>query len=339
MNGSRRISRARGKAHLPLVIVAVLALLVIVLGKVESTLFDKTRSGVIDGVRPLLTASYAPLEAVGRWFGSIGNIFVVYQENLKLKDEIARLKQWQNTAAVLNERIRRYQLLLRAVPDPALSSVVAKVIGRSNHPFLQTVILDAGSEASVKPGQAVIDQRGMIGRIYLTGKRTSWVILLTDLNSRIPVSVEPNTDQAIMSGDNSDMPLIETLARDVTLKEGAQVVSSGDGDLLPGGIPIGIVVKDGNHYRVRLFADQTTAQDVEIVDFKLKAEHPPASAQQELPVTAAGLAPATAPQGVSGAIPAPPPPVYVPPQAAQQPPSAPSAPADADNDVPNAGNQ
>ena len=48
----------------------------------------------------------------------------------RLKEENARLRQWHNTALVLNDRIKRYQLLLHAAPDPALSSVVARVIGR-----------------------------------------------------------------------------------------------------------------------------------------------------------------------------------------------------------------
>ena len=76
-------------------------------------------------------------------------------------------------------------------PIPTLNAVLARVIGRASRPFLQTMILDAGKQNSVKPGQAVMDARGMIGRIYLAGEHTSWVILLTDLNSRIPVTIEP----------------------------------------------------------------------------------------------------------------------------------------------------
>jgi rod shape-determining protein MreC len=343
-NGSWRISRSRGRAHLPLVVVAVLAVALILFGKAQSSLFDRARTNVADWMRPALSATRVPTQVAGRWLNSIGDIFFVYQENLRLKEENARLKQWHNTALILDQRIKRYQLLLHAVPDPAMSSVVARVIGRANHPFLQTMILDAGRANGVKPGQAVIDQRGMIGRIYLTGERTSWVILLTDLNSRVPVSIEPDTEQAIMTGDNSPNPLIETLARNrgVQLKANAQVVTSGDGDILPAGIPIGVVVPVGNGYRVALFADQTTAQDVEIVDFKIKVEHLPSVTQQELPVTAAGLPPASPPPaGTSTPQPvvAPPPPVFKPP--VQTPAKPGTAPADngADADVPDAGNQ
>ena len=339
-NGSWRISRSRGRAHLPLVVVAVLAVAVILFGKAETALFDRARTNVADWMRPTLSATRVPMQVVSRWMGSIGDIFFVYQENLRLKEENARLKQWHNTALILDERIKRYQLLLHAVPDPAMSSVVARVIGRANHPFLQTMILDAGRANGVQPGQAVIDQRGMIGRIYLTGERTSWVILLTDLNSRVPVAIEPNTDQAIMAGDNSPNPVIETLAHGVQLKADAQVVTSGDGDILPAGIPIGVVVPEGNGYRVALFADQSTAQDVEVVDFKLKVEHPPSVTQQELPVTAAGLPPALPPpQVLSTPQPMVAAPVFKPP--VQTPATPGTAPADngADVDVPAAGDQ
>jgi rod shape-determining protein MreC len=166
-----------------------------------------------------------------------------------------------------------------------------------------------------------MDQRGMIGRVYLTGEHTSWVILLSDLNSKVPVSIEPNTDQAIMGGDNSPMPVIETMVRGVQLKADSQVVTSGDGDILPAGIPIGVIVPDGRRYRVALFADQTTAQDVQIVDYKQKPEKAPSVAGQELPATAAGLIPA-APQPQIATqqqvAPLPPPvfkPVVVPPKA------------------------
>ena len=169
--------------------------------------------------RPVLEKVRAPVARFDRWMGSITEIFSVYDENLKLKEENARLRQWRNVAVVLEGRVERYQQLLHAVPDPRMNAVLAQVIGRANRPFLQTMILDAGREDQrICPGQAVIDPRGMIGRIYLTGNRTSWVILLTDLNSRIPVTISPGNVQAIMAGDNSPMPTLEMVSHTVTLK-------------------------------------------------------------------------------------------------------------------------
>jgi rod shape-determining protein MreC len=304
-NGSFKIARNRSGAQLPLALLAALAVALVLIGKAQSSLFDHTRATVTDWAAPALQVVRAPLVGLDRWMGSIGEIFSVYRENLRLKDENARLRQWRNAAVVLDNRVRRYQLLLRAVPDPMLSSVMARVIGRSNQPFLQTMILDAGKAQGVKPGQAVIDARGMIGRIFLTGNHTSWVILLTDLNSRIPVRIEPGNAQAIMAGDNSGAPLLDLLSQRVVLKPGAQVVSSGDGGLLPPGLAIGTVVSDSaGGYRVVLLADSASSEDVNVVDFKLKTEQPPAASSNDLPATAAGLPPAAPPAPVTVAPPA-----------------------------------
>ena len=295
-NGTWKIARNRGGAQLPIALLAALAVALILIGKAQNTLFDRARASVTDWAAPALQVVRAPLVGLDRWMGSIGDIFTVYQENLRLKAENARLRQWRNAAVVLDDRVKRYQLLLHAVPDPSLSSVMARVIGRSNEPFLQTMILDAGKAQGIKPGQAVIDARGMIGRIFLTGNHTSWVILLTDLNSRIPVTIEPGNVQAIMAGDNTSAPSLDLLAQNVVLKPGAQVISSGDGGLLPPGLAIGTVVADpAGGYRVVLLADSTSSEDVNVVDFKLKTEQPPAASPNDLPATAAGLPPAAPP--------------------------------------------
>ena len=304
MANAWKIAR-KSNAQLPLVIVIALAVVLVLLGKAQNGLFDRARAGASDAMAPMLERVRAPLVAVQRWGGSIFEIFSVYEENLRLKEENARLKQWRNVAVVLQGRVVRYQALLHAVPDPKLDAVLARVIGRANRPFLQTMILDAGRDQKALPGQAVVDARGMIGRIYLAGRRTSWVILLTDLNSRIPVTVSPGNIPAMMTGDNSKLPVLEMVSRTVTLHPGDQVTSSGDGGLLPAGLPVGTVVSDGKGgWRVALLADAAAAQDVEVLNFARPPEQLPPSAQ--LPMDAAGLKP----------LPPPPPPVQAAPVAA-----------------------
>ena len=291
-NISWKLTRARGYAQLPLGIVVVLAIVLVLLGKAQSTLFDHARARVADWMAPALEVVRSPLAELSRWAGSAGEIFAVYQENMKLKEENARLRQWRNAAVVLEERLRRYQLLLHAVPDPELSSVLAQVIGRSSRPFQQTMIIDAGRATGVKPGQAVVDARGMIGRVFIAGQRTSWVILLTDLNSRVPVTIEPGNIQAIMAGDNSSQPFIDVVSQNAHLKAGDQVASSGDGSLLPPGIPVGTITQHGANFRVLLLADAASSQDVNVLDYKRPIETMPTPQPADLPATAAGLKPA-----------------------------------------------
>jgi len=289
MANAWKIAR-KSNAQLPLVIVIALAVVLVLLGKAQSGLLDQARVRITDWMSPVLVKARAPIQGFDRWMGSVSEIFSVYEQNLKLKEENARLRQWRNAAIVLQGRVGRYQALLHAVPDPKLNAVLAQVIGRANKPFLQTMILDAGRDQHAMPGQAVMDARGMIGRIYLAGSRTSWVILLTDINSRIPVAVAPGNVQAIMTGDNTAMPALEMVSRLVTLHPGDQVVSSGDGGLLPPGLPIGTVASDGRGgWRVALLADAGSSQDVEVLNFSRPPE--PLPAQAQLPAEAAGLKP------------------------------------------------
>jgi rod shape-determining protein MreC len=307
-NGTWTNRRARGGYQLPLAVLFVLAVALVLIGKAQSSLFDRARAHVTDWMAPGLEVVHKPFDWVSSWWDNLGDTFNVHEENVRLKAENARLKQWQTYAVTLQARVKRYQLLLHAVPDPALSSVLAHVIGRAKRPFLETMILDAGKAEGVKPGQAVIDTRGMIGRIFLAGEHTSWVILLSDLNSRIPVISEPGHAQAILTGDNAKAPALETLAQGAVVHEGDQVVSSGDGGILPPGLPIGTVVADGGGFRVALLADPASTQDVEVVDFKNPIEMPSAPTAKDLPVAAAGLPPAAPPPApvgnATGAVPA-----------------------------------
>jgi len=303
MANAWKIAR-KSSAQLPLVIVIALAVVLVLLGKANSGIFDQARMRITDWMAPALEAARSPVQGVGRWMGSVTEIFSVYEQNLRLKEENARLRQWRNVAIVLQNRVDRYQALLHAVPDPKMNAVLARVIGRASRPFLQTMVLDAGKDDNARPGQAVMDARGMIGRIYLTGERTSWVILLTDLNSRIPVSIASsvnrgNAVQAIMTGDNTAMPTLAMVPGTVTLHAGDQVTSSGDGGLLPAGLPIGTVVADGAGWRVALLADPAASQDVEILNFSAPPEELPPTAQ--LPAEAAGLKPHVPPPPLQAA--------------------------------------
>ncbi|HTT82982.1 MAG TPA: rod shape-determining protein MreC [Rhizomicrobium sp.] len=294
-NGSLRLARNRSGAPISLAVCAVLAVILVLLGRVQPTLFDRARAYASDRAAPALETMRLPLRAADAWIGNLADIFNVYRENMQLKEQNARLRQWQNAALALEQRLKRYRLLLNAVPDPELGNVTAHVIGRSNRPFLNTMILDAGRRQQVKPGEAVVDDRGMIGRIFLTGDHTSWVILLTDLNSRIPVSIEPGNVQAILAGDNSVAPLLEISGQGVHLRAGQQIVTSGDGALLPAGLSVGKVFWDGSDFRAGLYADSGHSDDVRVLDLKLPAEKLPSVSAGDLPVTAAGLAPLTPP--------------------------------------------
>ena len=137
---------------------------------------------------------------------------------------------------------------------------------------------------AVKPGEAVVDASGMIGRIYLAGNthqlgnpahrpQQSYSRSPSHLASAPKPGNAKANSQAIMAGDNTAMPSLDTLSSTVVLEAGDQVVSSGDGGLLPPGLPIGTVVATNDGYRVALLADayRGSNQDVEVLAFRQSA--------------------------------------------------------------------
>lgn len=290
-NGTWRIARGRGSAQLPLLLAASLAILLLIAGKAHFVPFERARTAITDRAAPALQALNKPVVATTRWFGGVRHFFDVYSENQRLNEENARLLQWRGAALALQDRVTQYERLLKAVPAPAYSAVTARVIARSSQPFLETVVLNAGRRNGVQPGQAVVDARGMLGRIYLAGERTSWVILLTDLNSRIPVLLRPGNVQAILAGNNTATPALEALPQNAKLKSGQDVVTSGDGGLLPPGLPIGLLAMNGREAQVSLFADPLGADEVRILGFESALEQMPKPTDKDLPMNAANLPP------------------------------------------------
>jgi rod shape-determining protein MreC len=288
MAGGFKLAKGRGMgtAQASLVACGVIAIIIVLLGKAESPIFNTARAKFTDWAEPLLETVRAPLSSFQSWVDGLGTAFTVYRENIRLRQENAELRKWQEVALSLEQRVHRYELLVNAIPDPQLPSVAARVIGQSNRPFIKTMILSAGKDVGIRPGEAVLDDRGLVGRVYLSGEKTAWVLLLTDLNSHVPVVIQPSHRRAILTGDNSPTPFLELDLGEGAVKKGDRVFSSGDGGLLPPDLPIGQVVADRGALRVAMFADPDASDYVHIVDYTPPAEPSPGAVTDNLPALA-----------------------------------------------------
>lgn len=293
-------ARGRGAKQLPLILCVVVAVGTAIAGRAQASLFDDARARLSDWTAPALSGLKGPLSAIQNWIGGFGSIFTVYSENEELKRENAELQKWQQVALSLEDRLRGYQQLLNATPETKTPFITARVIGESSRPFVKTMILNAGAAEHVSKGQAVVSARGLLGRIYVTGQNTSWVILLTDLNSRVPVVVEPSHRRAILVGDNTPSPQLELDVGDGPIRAGDRVLTTGDGGLLPPDVPIGLVTGNGAAARVVLFGSASGADVVNILDYRVP--DPPASTDP-LPGVAAQAAPAVASASASPPVP------------------------------------
>lgn len=240
------------------------------IGRADPTAFEKSRLWVLDGIAPVLEAVSKPVMSAIDYIGRADDLVALYEENDRLREENLQLQDWREATIRLEQKLERYQALLNVQIDPKMDFVTGRVIAETGGPFLRTFVVNLGRDQSIKNGYAVIDSNGLIGRVVTAGKEASRILLLTDLNSRVPVFVEPEHVRAILSGDNRNSPFLEHLPKNYRPQVGSRVVTSGDGGLLPPGLPIGMVTQQqpGGRFRVALFSNLSQTDFVRVVQYE-----------------------------------------------------------------------
>jgi rod shape-determining protein MreC len=253
-----------------------LSAMFIVLGKADVLLFDRLRILIVDGSAPILEAVSQPIATAASGVHNIGAMFDVYGENQRLRDENARLLEWQEVARGLAAENTRLRGLVKLAPEGARSDVSAQVIADSGGAFARNVLVSAGRRDGVARGQAAVTGEGLVGRVAEVGDRASRILLLTDLNSRIPVVLESSRERAVMAGDNSVQPRLLYLPATAVVKAGERIVTGGAGGVFPPGLPVGVVASvDGPNVRVEPYAELPRLDYVRIIDFGLEGLLPP----------------------------------------------------------------
>ncbi|HTT78879.1 MAG TPA: rod shape-determining protein MreC [Stellaceae bacterium] len=222
-------------------LLVLLAAVIIVLGKADQRMFTSLRIALVDDAAPVLGALSRPLVLATTAIDRVRGVVEMYQDNQRLERDNARLLQWQQAALRLAEENRELRGLLRVVPKPALSYVTARVIADSGGGYVRSVLIDAGAQQGLARGQAVIAGDGLVGRLTEVGDRVARVLLITDLNSRIPVIVDGGPARAVLAGDNSEQPRLVYAAPPDRIKIGDRVATSGEGGLFPPDLPVGVV--------------------------------------------------------------------------------------------------
>jgi len=264
---------AAQRAAVPFLI--FLSAMFIVLGKADIVLFERLRVIVADAAAPILQAVAQPIATAATGVRNIEAIFAVYGENQRLHDENARLLQWQEVARRLEAENARLRGLVKFAPESPVRDVAARVIGNSGGAFARNVLVNAGSGEGVARGQAAATGEGLVGRIAEVGDHSARVLLVSDLNSRIPVVLDDTRERAVMAGDNSDQPRLLYLRANAAVKVGERIVTGGAGGVFPPGIPVGVVASiAAGVVRVEPYAELSRLEFVRIVDFGLEGVLP-----------------------------------------------------------------
>ena len=192
----------------------------------------------------------------------------VRAENVRLRQERERLLQWQALARKLEADNSGLRALLNYNPPENAGFVTARVIADTGGAFAHSVVLNAGTRDGVRKDQAVVNGYGLVGRVIAAGVRSARVLLITDLNSHIPVLVEGKNVPAILAGDNSNRPRLIHMPQGALVQPGDRIVTSGQGGILPPRLPIGVVASVGdNAIVIEPYVDRSQLEFVRAVDF------------------------------------------------------------------------
>lgn len=269
-----------GELKVPLTWMAVVALIVCGVVGVSILLSDRRetfQTEAYGAARQAVDTVSAPVggavAAPGRWTGDLlgwlRSYVAVAHENRRLHKVMDVLQMQADEAVRLRDENGRLRAMLGVQTDPPIPMVTARVITDSRGPFANARLANAGSNAGVVVGYPVLSERGLVGRIVGVSRNASRVLLLTDVASRTPVMIDRSNARAILTGDGGPNPKLDYLRGRDAVHEGDRVLTSGDGGVLPRGLPVGRAVKglDGR-WRIVLDADAGAIDWVRILKFK-----------------------------------------------------------------------
>ena len=239
---------------------------VFLLWRIDSPRVERFRAQVVDAVVPNMEWALVPVTKAAELVEGFQSYARLAEQNQELRRELQRMKAWKEAAVQLEEENARLLDLNNVRLDARLSFVTGRVLTDSGSPFRQSVLLNVGARDGLVDGWAAMDGLGLVGRISGVGDQTARVILLSDSSSRIPVTVQPSGQKALLSGDNTARPPLEFLDERDAVRPGDRVVSSGDGGVFPAGLLVGAVVAGADgRLRVQLSADYSRLEFLRVL--------------------------------------------------------------------------
>ena len=220
------------------------------------------RSIINDGIYRVSLVASSPSRFVPQATGSITDLFNIKSENEKLKKALEVYRQKELSVEYLSNQNKNLRKILDS--DDTLfkeNIVLSKVLIDKSSPYLKSIIINRGSKSGLLKGMPVMDKDFLIGRIVETNYLSSRVLLLTDLNSRIPVTFGEEGIQAILKGSGGSRPVLEYLPEGYVVEEGIKVFTSGKDRIFLPGSPIGTTTADG---KVKLFSESSQLSFVKV---------------------------------------------------------------------------
>jgi rod shape-determining protein MreC len=261
--------KKKDKQKFSLITLIFLSILIIILSNLNFKLIQDIRIGINEVIYRSSYFVSIPENKLGELKIKLSEHLTLYDDYKSIKKELEDLKQNKLSADYLKQENEKLRSLINE--NVSSNEILAKVITDKDSPFLKSVILNRGSKDNVKLGMAIMDNSFLVGQIIEVNFTNSRALLLSDLNSKIPVIVQPPSIQAVSSGTGKDYGIIEFTKDDIKydLSEQDRIIyTSGLGGMFKSGIPIGRIYKDSGN-KIIFFSDFSQLDYVKIVKFNL----------------------------------------------------------------------
>jgi len=230
------------------------------------------KTGPIDKFRSITKdIIYRASYVVSIPFKLIEDSYVKIQDHINMYDEYRLLKEKEFNISSLENDLKFYKSenikLRKFINEEPLKEgkyIITKVLIDKESPYIKSLIINKGFEAGIEKGMAALDRSYMIGKVIETNYLSSRILLVNDLNSKIPVIIEPGNTQAILNGSGSNYGELEYLPKNNIVDTGHIVYTSGSDRIFLSGIPIGKIEVIEGIKKVMFFSDLTQLDFVKI---------------------------------------------------------------------------
>jgi len=251
------------KQQFSLLALIIFSIFLIFLSNLNFVGIKYLKIGVNEATYRLSALVSFPEKKINQTINFFSEYFYVYKENQNLKDQIIKLSNEKLNYIFLENENKKLKELIGEEQN-LTDGVISKVLIDKDGKFLKSIILNKGTKDGIKIGMVVLENNYLVGQIIETNYTTSRAILISDLNSNIPVVLEPGSFQSILSGTGKDYGKIKYSKNKLPLDENMIVYTSGSGGNFKAGLPIGTLNKELEKFTVEFFSDLSQLSYVKI---------------------------------------------------------------------------